>query len=108
MLNADGFLTEGTACNLFLVKENVVHTPELSVGILSGITRAQVLRMLAEEGMDCREGRYTRDDLLAADEVFITSTTRDAVPVRQVDDRVIGEGRAGPVARLLYGRFAAL
>ncbi len=108
MLNTGGFLTELTTANLFFVRDSVVHTPALDSGILNGITRSLVMRMLGEEGVDCREGRYTRADLLAAEEVFLTSTTRDAVPVRQVDDQVIGEGAAGPVARLLFARFGAL
>jgi len=106
MLNAAGHLTEGTTSNLFFVQAGVVHTPALKAGILEGITRAQVIRMLGAEGIECREGFYTPKDLRAAEEVFITSTTRDVVPVYEVDEEVVGEGEAGPVARLLHARFA--
>ena len=108
MLNADGYLTEGTASNLFFVREGVVHTPALRAGILDGITRGLVIGMLADHGLDCQEGLYLPEALLAAGEVFVTSTVRDALPVRAINHKTVGDGRAGPVAKMLYSRFAAL
>ena len=108
MLNADGYLTEATTSNLFFVRDGRAHTPALNAGILDGITRALVIRFLAEHGIDCLEGLYTPEDLAGAREVFITSTTRDALPVREIDYKTVGEGRAGPVAKMLYNQFARL
>jgi branched-chain amino acid aminotransferase len=108
MLNADGYLTEGTTANVFFVKDGVVRTPELLSGILEGITRGLVIKLLAGEGISCVEGLYTGDDLRAADEAFITSTTRDVMPVREVDDAAIGTGCPGPTAVLLRRLIAAL
>ena len=83
-------------------------TPPLSAGILGGITREVVLELAAAHG-DPRPGgaAASRADLLGADEAFLSSTTREVMPIRQVDDRVIGEGRPGPLTRRLMDAFRA-
>ena len=108
MLNAEGFLTEGTTSNVFFVKDGVVRTPETGSGILEGITRGLVIRMLGEMGYEVEEGEFPARSLREADEVFITSSTRDVMPVRQVDDEILGEGGPGPVTQRLMRAFAEL
>jgi branched-chain amino acid aminotransferase len=108
MLNAEGFITEGTTANVFFVEGGTVHTPALASGILEGITRGLVIRMLGEEAIPIAEGSYTADRLRGADEAFFTSTTRDVMPIREVDGHVLGGGRPGPFTLRLAARFAAL
>jgi len=98
---ADGSVAEGASSNVFLVKDGEVRTPGLDVGILEGITRAQVLALCRANGIPARERRLWPDDLRGADEVFITSATRKILPVTQVDQTVIGAGKPGPITRRL-------
>lgn len=110
MLNADGFLAEGASSNLFLVRRGAVLTPPLEEGILSGITRAIILRVASQEGTPLRERHLRERDLWSADEVFITSTLKEVLPVRSCNGRRVGGGRPGPVTtRLLeaYRKFTA-
>lgn len=108
MRNDDGYLTEGTTSNLFMVRGGKVRTPSLASGILEGITRGLVLRMLAEEGFPAEETLVGPEELREADEAFVTSTTRDVMPVGRVDDRPLPGPLPGPVTRRLMERFAAL
>ena len=103
MLNAEGNLTEATTANVFLVPGGTVRTQSLECGILEGIPRAWVIRLLAEQGVPVEEGRYGADDLRTADEAFLTSTTRDVMPVASVDDAPL-PGSPGPVTRRLKSR----
>jgi branched-chain amino acid aminotransferase len=105
MLNAEGHLTEGTTANVFLVRSGVVRTPSLESGILEGITRGLVIRLLAEEGLPLEEGHLSAEDLRGADEAFITSTTRDVMPVTEVDGAPIGDGAPGPITRRITARY---
>ena len=98
---ADGSVAEGASSNVFLVSGGEVRTPSLDVGILEGITRAQVLALCRANGIPARETRLWPDELRGADEVFITSATRKVLPVTRVDQAVIGEGKPGPVTRRL-------
>lgn len=108
MLNLEDRLTEGTTANVFFVTDGVVRTPAPESGILEGITRGFVLGMLAGEGIPCEEGSFGPGDLREADEAFITSTTRDVMPVTRVDGARVADGRPGPVTRRLMERFAVL
>lgn len=105
MLNRDGYITECTTANVFWVKAGVVRTPALDVGILSGITRAEVLAACRDIGQRCEEGQYPEAALLEADEVFITSTTRDVMPITRLDDRAVGVGKVGPVTQRLMQAY---
>jgi branched-chain amino acid aminotransferase len=107
LLNHEGYLTEGASTNLFIVAEGTFLTPPLSAGILPGITRAVVIELLAGLGLPCHEKPLQLDTLLAADEAFLTSTTREVMPVRQVDDSPIGDGRPGPYTCRLMEAFHA-
>jgi branched-chain amino acid aminotransferase len=105
MLNAEGDLAEGASSNVFLVHQGRVSTPPLQAGILAGITREVVLELLPGLGVEGREARLGLEDLAAADEVFITSTLREAAPVRAVDGRPVGGGRPGPLATRVLSAF---
>jgi branched-chain amino acid aminotransferase len=101
LLGSRGEVLEGTTSNIFFVKGGELHTPALSAGILEGITRRTVLVLAKEHGLSCHEGELFPDDLYRADEVFITSSIREIVPVVRVETAVIGDGKPGPwVARL--------
>ena len=102
MRNYRGELAECTTANLFVVKDNAVLTPPLGAGLLAGITREFVLEIAAELGTPAREAVLRDADLFGADEAFLTSTTREVVPIVRVDGRSIGSGQPGPVTgRLL-------
>lgn len=106
MLNSDGNVSEGSGENIFAVRDGVVHTPPVSSGILDGITRASVIELLESEGIEVRETVLTRGSLYAADELFLTGTAAEVTPIREVDDRTIGEGRPGPVTRKAQAMYA--
>src|SRR3990172_2207907 len=99
LLNYEGFVSEGSGENIFVVKNGAVTTPPVTAGILEGITRDSVMTMLRDDGHQVREANVTRSDLYYADEVFFTGTAAEVTPVREVDDRPVGEGRPGPVTR---------
>lgn len=105
MLDASGYVSEGSGENIFIVKKGVLHTPDLASSILEGITRDTVITLAREMGFEVREARITRDQLWLADEVFFTGTAAEITPVREVDDRAIGEGGVGPITRRLQARF---
>lgn len=102
MKNADGFLTECSTSNLFLVSSGVLRTPALDCGLLDGVTRGLLLEIAVENGIEAREDRLTERDLLSADEAFLSSSLKEVLPVTRVDGRAIGSGKPGPVtAKLL-------
>jgi branched-chain amino acid aminotransferase len=105
MRNYRGELTECTTANLFVVRDGVVLTPPLEAGLLPGITREFIFEIGDINGIDVREGVLRDDDLYGADEAFLTSTTREAVPITVVDDRTIGSGTPGPVTMRLLEAF---
>ncbi len=105
LLNQEGFVAEGASTNVFLVRGGAVATPPLSAGILAGITREVVLELLPTLAIPFREEPLRLPELLGADEVFITSTTREIVPVARVDDTAIGEGHPGPLTRRVIEAF---
>lgn len=99
LLNDDGLVAEGSGENLFMVRRGVVHTPPTSAGALDGLTRRSVYQLLEEDGYTMSESAITRTDLYYADEVFFTGTAAEVTPVREVDDRPVGDGKPGPVTR---------
>ena len=102
MLNAEGYLAEGTISNIFFVKAHILCTPSVECGILDGITRAIVLDLAARNNITVSEGMFRPEDLFTASEVFITNTTMEVMPVRRVDDRHF---KAGDVSRLLRAKY---
>lgn len=108
MLNAEGYVAECTGDNLFLVKGRHLLTPPLSAGALYGITRGTVMDLARSAGLIVEEPNLTRYDVFNADECFLTGTGAEVVPVVQVDGRVIGTGKPGPVTRDLVRAYHAL
>lgn len=107
MLNQAGELVEGSQSNVFVVKNGAVLTPPLSAGLLPGITREFVLELLSDLGLPGGEAHLTPADLFAADEAFITGTTREVTPIASVDGRPIGHGGSWPITARLLERFRA-
>lgn len=105
MRNYRGELTECTQSNVFIVKNGVALTPPVEAGLLPGITREFVFDVGREAGVEVREQVLHDNDLFAADECFLTSTTKEIVPIVQVDDGKIGTGAPGPVTKTLLERF---
>ena len=105
MRNYRGELTECTTANLFIVRNNVVLTPPLAAGLLPGITREFLFDIGKEIGVDVREEVLGDADLFGADEAFLTSTTRELVPIVAVNERSIGSGRPGPATWKLLRAF---
>ena len=108
MLNADGFVAEGTADNLFIVKNGALFTPPLSAGALYGITRQTVIELAEASGVKVSEPNLTRYDLFNADECFLTGTGAEIMPVIKIDGRVIGSGKPGARTRKLVEDYHAL
>src|SRR6266496_3089504 len=90
---------------LFVVRDGVLHTPPLAAGCLAGITRASIMRIAADEGVEVRESDLVRTDLYLADEAFFTGTAAEVVPIREVDEQVLGE--PGPITRRVQEVFVA-
>jgi branched-chain amino acid aminotransferase len=104
ILGPSGEVIEGATSNVFVVRAGELITPPIDAGILAGITRQTVLEVAAEQAMPVHETQLHPSDLYGADEVFITSTVREVVPVVRVDDKTIGDGKPGPIsARVLAG-----
>ncbi|MEO0966354.1 MAG: branched-chain-amino-acid transaminase [Planctomycetota bacterium] len=112
MLNHHGYVAECTADNIFIVREAhdglVVVTPPLYAGALEGVTRNEIIRLGRQAGYDVREHDLTRHALFVADEVFLTGSAAEVIAVTQVDGRIIGEGKPGPITKDLIARFHAL
>ncbi|MBS4178901.1 branched-chain-amino-acid transaminase [Lederbergia citrea] len=108
MLNDQGYVAEGSADNIFIVKNNKLLTPPGHVGALVGITRNAILDLAREKGYEVAEAVFTRHDVYTADEVFLTGTAAEVIAVKKVDGRVIGEGKPGPVTQDLLDSFREL
>lgn len=104
LLDTDGYVAEGSGENVFMVRKGVIKTPPLT-SILEGITRDAIMQLAAERGMSLVEERFTRDELYVADEAFFTGTAAEITPIREVDNRRIGEGKPGPVTKELQSAF---
>lgn len=104
-LDVQGYLSEGSGENIFLVHRDRVYTPEAGASILLGVTRSLMMTLLLEAGYEVREARIPRELLYAADEIFLTGTAAEITPVRSVDRVTIGSGRCGPVTHRLQREF---
>jgi len=105
MLDTQGYVSEASGENIFVVRDGEVATPPMGVSILGGITRATVCELAAHRGIPIEERTVTRDDLYIADEIFLTGTAAEVTPVREVDRRSVGDGKRGPVTKLLQEAF---
>lgn len=108
MLNADGRLTEGTVSNLFLVRKKRLFTPSLDCGLLDGVTRRVVMELAGSMGISLKETALTPDDLLRADECFLTNTSMEIMPVTRIGNSRLGSGRPGEMTLRLAAALRAL
>ena len=105
MLNADGYVAECSGDNIFWLKNEVLVTPPVHMGILEGVTRNSVIDLARDAGMRVEERVFTRHDLYIADECFLTGTAAEVIPVVKIDRRVIGNGQPGKVTEKLIAAF---
>lgn len=105
LLDSAGFVSEGAGENVFLVKDGVVYTPDLSAGALNGITRNTVLHIAKDLGLDVVQKRITRDECYIADEMFFTGTAAEVTPIRELDRIQIGQGQRGPITERIQQAF---
>ena len=108
LLDVDGYVTEASGQNLFVVRDGVVKTAPVSSSILPGITRDAVIRLCRDASIPVLEERFPRDEMYVADEVFLTGTASEVTPVREIDSRPIGAGRAGDLTRMLQERYLGI
>ena len=105
MLNSKGYVTEATNSNLWIVKDGIFYTPPLNVGILSGITRKALFQVCKENGLTAQELSFTARQMISSDECFLTSTTKELIPVTKIDGRLIGNGFPGEWTKRLHGLY---
>lgn len=108
MMNAQGYVTEGSGDNIFIVKRGVITTPPCYLGALEGITRQAIIEICKRIGYKLKEEPFTLHDVYIADEVFLTGTAAEVIAVREVDGRNIGEGHAGPITLRLLDEFRSI
>ncbi len=107
-LDVNGYVSEGSGENIFIVRNNILYTPPLSNSVLPGITRDCVLKMAADLGIECREEGISRGSLYIADEVFFSGTAAEITPIRSIDRISIGNGSRGPITKRLQEEFFAI
>jgi branched-chain amino acid aminotransferase len=104
LLDTEGYVAEGSGENIFLVRDGVLYTPDLT-SALDGITRRTIFTLADEEGLKVVEKRITRDEVYIADEAFFTGTAAEVTPIREVDNRPIGDGTRGPITQRLQSLY---
>ncbi len=105
MYNHEGYVAEATGDNVFIVKNKIVYVPPVEAGSLEGVTRAVVIRLARQAGLEIVEKNLTRYDLYVCDEFFLTGTAAEVIGVVEIDGRSIGDGTPGPITRLLREKF---
>ena len=105
LLDSSGFVSEGAGENVFVIKDGVVYTPDLSAGALNGITRNTVLHICKDLGIELVQKRITRDEIYIADEAFFTGTAAEVTPIRELDRVQIGIGSRGPITQKIQAAF---
>ena len=105
LLDTSGFVSEGSGENVFVVKDGVIYTPDLSAGALNGITRNTVLHIARDLGVEVVQKRITRDECYIADEMFFSGTAAEITPIREMDRLPIGAGQRGPVTEKVQSAF---
>ncbi len=105
LLDAAGFVSEGSGENIFIVKDGVVVTPDLSAGALNGITRNTVFAICKDLGLEVQQRRITRDEVYISDEAFFTGTAAEVTPIRELDRIAIGAGSRGPITQKIQAAF---
>ncbi|MDR2726955.1 MAG: branched-chain amino acid transaminase [Deltaproteobacteria bacterium] len=104
MLDTQGFVSEASGENIFMLRNGIIKTTPLT-SVLDGITRNSIITLAREHGYTVEEQLFTRDELYTADEAFFSGTAAELTPIREIDNRIIGEGKAGPVAKELQAAF---
>ncbi len=104
LLDAEGYVMEGSGENVFIVRDGVLYTPDLT-SALDGITRRTIMQLADEAGIEVVEKRITRDEVYIADEAFFTGTAAEVTPIREVDGRRIGSGTRGPITEHLQAKY---
>ena len=104
LLDVEGYVAEGSGENIFIIKQGKIYTPDLT-SCLEGITRASIIELAAEVGISVIEKRITRDEVYCADEAFFTGTAAEVTPIRELDNRIIGAGKRGPITTRLQTLF---
>jgi branched-chain amino acid aminotransferase len=104
LLDNEGYVAEGSGENIFIIRDGIIFTPDLT-SALDGITRNTIFKFAAELGIEIREKRITRDEVYVADEAFFTGTAAEVTPIREVDNRQIGEGKRGPITEKLQTMY---
>jgi branched-chain amino acid aminotransferase len=104
LLDTEGYVSEGSGENVFIVRDGKLYTPDLA-SCLDGITRDAVITLAREHGIELIEKRITRDEVYCADEAFFTGTAAEVTPIRELDNRTIGEGRRGPITEKLQSAY---
>ncbi|WMJ07249.1 branched-chain amino acid transaminase [Nitrosomonas sp. sh817] len=104
LLDAEGYVAEGSGENIFIVKQGKLYTPDLT-SCLEGITRASIMELATELGITVIEKRITRDEIYCAEEAFFTGTAAEVTPIRELDNRIIGAGKRGPVTAKIQTLF---
>ena len=105
LLDTSGFVSEGSGENVFVIKDGVVYTPDLSAGALNGITRNTVLHICEDLGLKVVQKRITRDEVYIADEAFFSGTAAEVTPIRELDRVAIGAGSRGPITAKIQAAF---
>ncbi len=105
MYNHEGYVAEATGDNVFIIRDDVIYTPPVEAGSLEGITRGVVIRLAQEEDLKVVEKNLTRFDLYVCDEFFLTGTAAEVIGIVEIDGRVIGDGKPGPITQLLRKKF---
>lgn len=108
MLTNQGYICEGTGDNIFIYRRGELLTPPAYLGILEGITREAIIELAAREGIPLKEVPFTRHDLYVSEECFLTGTAAEVIPVIEVDQRLIGSGKPGPITKKLIKLFREL
>lgn len=104
LLDPEGYVAEGSGENIFIIKDGVIYTPEVTA-CLNGITRSTILTLAREHGLELVEKRITRDEVYIADEAFFTGTAAEVTPIQELDNRKIGAGRRGPITEKLQKAY---
>lgn len=104
LLDNEGYVAEGSGENIFIVRDGVLHTPELT-SCLEGITRATIIDFAKDLGLQVKERRITRDEVYVAEEAFFTGTAAEVLPIRELDGRTIGAGKRGPITEKLQSMY---
>ena len=105
LLDSAGFVSEGAGENLFIIKNGVIYTPDLSAGALNGITRNTIFAIAKDMGLEIKEKRITRDEVYICDEAFFTGTAAEVTPIRELDRLEIGQGSRGPITEKIQAAF---